>query len=136
MTGEICILRDGVIQMRKGIGNIVIFIGSMLIMCALFSARLFLENSIPYYNAKEGGMVYGILILLTGIVLKFHEKTTILQLIWGMWSYLFLVQILRLFPKQVFISHVMNSVEIFWGVIGLGFVLLNFSIWWKAHKIF
>lgn len=122
--------------MRKGIGNIFILIGSMLILLSLLCTKFFADNSMSYYNSKEGGMAYGILMFILGMVFKYRKKITILKLMWGTWAYLFFLQILRLLPKQVFISRFMNSITLFWCVVILGMILLNLSIWWKIRKIF
>lgn len=123
-------------QYRRLIGSMVTCCGIILMLISVFSKTLFQQNLGQYYNVKEASIVYGLMLCILGIVLMFCKRISVLKVLWGMWSYLCVVQMLRFLPMQIFVSHLMNSVEIFWGVLGFGFVLLNVSLWWKYYKIF
>lgn len=125
-----------VVRLRKILGVLELFCGSVLILLSFLSGAIWNENSVEYLNLKEGGLVYGLLIIFLGLVLMYFKRLSILQYLWCIWAGLMFVQLLRVYPDQKMFSQIMNSVKMFWIVLILGMLLIGISIWHKCRSIF
>lgn len=125
-----------VVRLRKMIAALELFCGSVLILLSFLSGVFWNENSVEYLNLKEGGLVYGLLIMFLGLVLIYFKRLSILQYLWCIWTGLMFIQILRVYPEQKMFSQIMNSVKMFWSVLILGILLIGISIWYKCRSIF
>lgn len=123
-------------MLRKVLGSGIMIIGFVLIILS-FQARLFWnENSPQYLNLKEAGRVFGFVVMILGIVLIIKKNMSILQFLWLTWIGLFATQVLRAFGGEQYVSHIINSITIFWVVLILGVILSVTSIWYKCRNIF
>lgn len=127
---------SGVVRLRRFLGVLELFCGSVLILLSFHSGALWNENSVEYLNLKEGGLVYGLLIMFLGIVLMYFKGISILQYLWCTWAGLMLIQLLRIYPEQIMFSQIMNSLKLFWGVLVLGMLLLVITVWHQCRSIF
>lgn len=123
-------------MLRIRLGGGITACGLVLVILS-FQARLFWdENSLEYLNLKEAGMVYGFLVMIFGIVLIIMKNVSVLQYLWLTWIGLLAIQLTRFSGKEIYVSHVMNSIEVFWIVLILGAILGVYSIWYKCRSIF
>ncbi|MBR3771983.1 MAG: hypothetical protein IKL07_06915 [Clostridium sp.] len=123
-------------MLRRRLGSGFVFCGLVLIILSFHANLFWNEDSPKYLSLKEAGLVYGLLAIILGIVLMIVNGITILQYLWLTWIGLMATQIVRIFGKETFVSHVMNSIHIFWGIIILGAILIVVSIWYKCRSIF
>lgn len=122
-------------RIRKAASGVLILCGGVLILLS-FRAELFFDVfSTQFYNLSEAGLIYGLLLASLGIVLMFSKKMSILQFLWVGWIGLMGIQLVRVLPVSVLVSHFMSSTKIFWSVIGFGFLLSIISICKKIKEI-
>ncbi len=86
------------------------------------------NNSWYYYDIKEGGSVYGLLLIILGFEFKFIKHSLIKIFLFTLWGYIFITQSIRLLPDQIFYSHLMNSIIIFWLTYIIGIFIVIFYI--------
>lgn len=123
-------------KIRKIISRLLLICGSVLILLSFQAGVFWDESQAQFHNLREGGLVYGLLLVSLGFVLILMKEVTVFQFLWIAWFGLFAIQMLRMHPAGIFISRIMLSVKLFWITILLGFVLAVFSIRKKCKGIF
>lgn len=120
---------------RKIISRVMILCASVLIILSFRADLFWNEYSTQFYNLSEAGLIYGVLLLSLGIVLNLLKKLSALQFLWLLWIGLMSIQLIRIHPSVIFVSHIMVSAKMFWGTLMLGFVLTVISLWRKFQSI-
>lgn len=113
----------------------MILCASVLIILSFRADLFWNEYSTQFYNLSEAGLIYGVLLLSLGIVLNLLKKLSALQFLWLLWIGLMSIQLIRIHPSVIFVSHIMVSAKMFWGTLMLGFVLTVISLWRKFQSI-